>query len=96
MKVKGSLKFCSAAGSKSVQLLLSRVLKILFQSLDAGKLALAEAEAEDDCGKHRICDRPNTTGQAYASFPLYVTENPPYNNCDRSPAADDGAVCGLC
>ena len=48
------LKFCSVAGSRSVQLLLSRVLKMLFQSLDAGTVTVAEAEAEDDCSKREL------------------------------------------
>ncbi len=42
------LKFCRAVGSRELQLLLRRVLAMLFQSLEAvGKMLEAAAEEED-------------------------------------------------
>ena len=43
------LKFCRAAGSSLLQLLLIRVLKMLFQLSSAVDIALAAAEAVEDC-----------------------------------------------
>lgn len=44
-----SLKFWRAVGSSLLQLLLIKVLKILFQLSSALDIALAAAEAAEDC-----------------------------------------------
>ena len=61
------LKFCSAAGSKALQLLLSKVLKMPFQLSSAVETAVAAADAAELCSAAHFSHHFRAVGSSYTS-----------------------------